>query len=251
MYLFWNQNHTFSVNLFNRKGWVLGLFLFGSYLFQTLGLKYTTPSNAAFITSLSVILVPLVLVAKGKKLSTLNIISFSIATVGLALLTINFANFKLNLGDIIVLGTAICLAIQIVYTDQFVKDTSPIDLTIAQLLCTTILSLLVAVIFESNNYAMIQTYSNAVFFALLLTALFATIYAFFVQTFSQKSINPILIAIIFTFEPVFALLTSLWVGEETVTIIRVAGMTLILVATFLAILQENRRSSNQSKPVNS
>jgi len=42
-------------------GFVLGLFLFAGYLFQTWGLVYTTPSKSAFLTGFSVILVPLVL----------------------------------------------------------------------------------------------------------------------------------------------------------------------------------------------
>ena len=241
IYSFFTKNkHKIEINVFNTKGWLLGLFLFGSYLFQTIGLTYTTPSNAAFITSLSVILVPLVLILKGKKLNPLNIASFIIATIGLAFITIEFSTLQFNIGDIIVLGTAVCLAIQIVYTDQFVKIESPIDLTISQLLCTTVLSFLSAVLFEIKDFKMIQTYSEPVYFALILTALFATIYGFFVQTYSQETVNPILIAIIFTFEPVFALLISLWVGEEMLNITKVVGMGLIVLATVLAIIQENR-----------
>ena len=241
IYSFFTKNaHNIRINVFNTKGWFLGLFLFGSYLFQTIGLTLTSPSNAAFITSLSVILVPLVLILKGNKLSPLNIASFIIATIGLTLITIEFSTLQFNIGDIIVLGTAICLAIQIVYTDQFVKTDSPMDLTIAQLLCTTVLSFLSAIFFELKDFKMIQTYSEPVYFALILTAIFATIYGFFVQTYSQETVNPILIAIIFTFEPIFALLISLWVGEEILNITRIIGMGLIVLATILAIIQENR-----------
>ena len=177
----------------------------------------------------------MVLILKGKKLNPLNIASFIIATIGLAFITIEFSTLQFNIGDIIVLGTAVCLAIQIVYTDQFVKIESPIDLTISQLLCTTVLSFLSAVLFEIKDFKMIQTYSEPVYFALI-----ATIYGFFVQTYSQETVNPILIAIIFTFEPVFALLISLWVGEEMLNITKVVGMGLIVLATILGVIQENR-----------
>ena len=40
------------------KGIIIGLALFGGYAFQTLGLNYTTATNSAFITGLSVVLVP-------------------------------------------------------------------------------------------------------------------------------------------------------------------------------------------------
>ncbi len=228
-----------KINIFNKKGWFLGIFLFGSYLFQTIGLNYTTPSNAAFITSLSVILVPMVLFLKGQKISKLNIISFTLATIGLTLITINFTTFQLNFGDIVVLGTAVSLAFQIVFTDEFVKDNSPLELTISQLLCTTVLSLTAALLFEAKDFESVPAFSGSVIFALLFTALLATIYGYFAQTKAQEIVNPIVIAIIFTFEPIFALLISLWVGEETLNLIKVAGMALILSATILAVIKEN------------
>src|SRR5580698_10559119 len=42
-----------------RAGLWLGIFMFGGYAFQTLGLLGTTPSKAAFITGSSVVLVPI------------------------------------------------------------------------------------------------------------------------------------------------------------------------------------------------
>ncbi|RYD03957.1 hypothetical protein N752_17900 [Desulforamulus aquiferis] len=42
-----------------KAGIIIGIFLFAGYAFQTVGLKYTTASNAGFITGLAVILVPL------------------------------------------------------------------------------------------------------------------------------------------------------------------------------------------------
>lgn len=40
------------------RGSIVGIFLFFAYAFQTAGLKYTTASNAGFITGFSVVLVP-------------------------------------------------------------------------------------------------------------------------------------------------------------------------------------------------
>ena len=236
-----------SINIFNSHGWILGIFLFGGYLFQTIGLSYTSPSNAAFITSLSVILVPIVLILKGSKLNKTTISAFTIATIGLALLTINFSSFQINIGDVIVLGTAISVAIQIVLTGEYVKNESALELSLAQLLCMTVLSLILALIFEMNDFKLINEYSTNIIFAILFTALFATVYAYVIQTYSQKTVNPIVIAIIFTFEPIFALLYSLWLQEEVLTIIRVVGMVLILSATFMAILQENKGQKEELK----
>jgi len=40
------------------SGVILGIWLFGGYAFQTIGLLYTTSSKAGFITGLSVVLIP-------------------------------------------------------------------------------------------------------------------------------------------------------------------------------------------------
>jgi drug/metabolite transporter (DMT)-like permease len=180
------------------------------------------------------------LVFNGKKLSTYVILANLIATIGLALLTIDFSNFSINIGDIIVLGTAVSIAIQILLTDKFVKDEKVIILTLSQFFNMALLSFIVAVIFEPVFFISFDNFSNTVWIALLVTVIFATIYAFLVQTFAQKdTINPSLIAIIFAFEPVFALIYSLFVGEETLGIIRLLGMTLILLATFIVIKKED------------
>lgn len=53
------------VSGFNRisvlRGLAAGSALLLGYLFQTLGLKYTTASNAGFITGLSVVIVPIIM----------------------------------------------------------------------------------------------------------------------------------------------------------------------------------------------
>ena len=57
-------------------GFILGLFLFAGYLFQTWGLVYTTPSKSAFLTGFSVILVPVILMLSSLR-RRLNFPSFS------------------------------------------------------------------------------------------------------------------------------------------------------------------------------
>ena len=110
---------------------------------------------------------------------------------------------------------------------------------------TTVLSLLTALIFEFRSFQPVQNFSEQVVVALVFTALLATFYGYLVQTGSQKIVSPLLIAIIFTFEPIFAFLISLWVGEEVLSIIRVLGMILIIIATIMAIYQENVKKNNQ------
>src|SRR5690348_5943867 len=42
-----------------KHGFILGVFLWVQYIFQTLGLKYTTASNSGFITGLFILFLPI------------------------------------------------------------------------------------------------------------------------------------------------------------------------------------------------
>src|SRR5579864_7613965 len=82
---------------------ILGAFLFGGYIFQTSGLNYTTPSKAAFITGSSVILVPLIMLLQGARMTTANIAGALLGLAGLYFLVLPSGLSAVNRGDIMVL----------------------------------------------------------------------------------------------------------------------------------------------------
>jgi drug/metabolite transporter (DMT)-like permease len=112
--LFFYPNQLKSLNWkMIAAGVILGVWLFSGYLFQTVGLLYTTSSKAGFITGLSVVLVPLFsyFILK-QKVSLQAILGISLATIGLYFLTFGDTN-GFNIGDILVLFCAISFALQI------------------------------------------------------------------------------------------------------------------------------------------
>jgi drug/metabolite transporter (DMT)-like permease len=92
------------------KGALAGIFLFLGYAFQTIGLQYTTASNAGFITGLSVVIVPLLIAICRKKLPRASItVGALCAVIGLALMSIQ-DGFTVNPGDPAVLICAFSYA---------------------------------------------------------------------------------------------------------------------------------------------
>ena len=90
-------------NLFNltkleiNAGLVSGLFLFGGYAFQNFGLIHTTASKSAFITSVSVLMVPVLLhLFKIQKIKLKIWVAVLIATFGLYIL-LNPAGGNMNI----------------------------------------------------------------------------------------------------------------------------------------------------------
>lgn len=191
-------------------GAILGLLLFIGYLCQTIGLLYTTASNAAFITGLSVVLVPIFSALFLKKRPPLQaVIGIIAASIGLFFLTTK-GSFTFNRGDLIVFICAVAFALQIVFTEKYTLQFSSLPLTIIQLGTVAVLSFTFGISLEGAKSADWHTLMQPdVLLVILFMGLVATAAAFLLQTILQKETPATHVGIIYIMEPVFAALTSL------------------------------------------
>jgi drug/metabolite transporter (DMT)-like permease len=219
-------------------GIILGAFLFIGYAFQTLGLVFTTPSKAGFVTGLSVVMVPLFLFIFFKRSPSKGAITGSIlAAIGLYLLMAGHSQ-AFNIGDAFVFICAFGFALHIIYTDFFTKKASLLLLTTVQLCTVGILSMGCAFMFENPKVILLNGVlgNKEVITALLITSLLATLLAFITQTYAQRYTTPSRVAIIFTLEPVFAAICSyLWIGERLGSL-AIAGSGLIVIGMLFSEL---------------
>jgi drug/metabolite transporter (DMT)-like permease len=214
-------------------GMVIGIFLFLSYAFQTVGLKYTTASNAGFITGFSVALVPLFsALIFSTRPEPESIAGVVLAAVGLFLLSYN-GSFSLNKGDMLVLLCAVCVAFHIITVGFYSGKSNAVRITIVQIAVVTILSSVCAVFFETP-----QIPSGAsVWRALLVTSIFATVGAYIVQNTMQQFTSPTHTALVFTAEPVFAGIFGYWLLGEQLAVTAIAGCALILAGMCISELR--------------
>ena len=188
-----------------------GFFLFIGYAFQNFGLMITTASKSAFITSVSVLMVPFILfVLKIQKINLKTWLAVFIATVGLYLLLIPGEN-KLNIGDILTFGCAISFAMHIVIQDKYIKKTIRIlPFFFIQALFVTILSFFNALILETQSII----WSNQLLIAILTTGILATFVAILIMIWAQKILKPTETALIFSLEPVAATIFAIIFASE-------------------------------------
>jgi drug/metabolite transporter (DMT)-like permease len=227
------------------SGIMLGFWLFIGYAFQTLGLLYTTSSKAGFITGLSVVLVPLLMLGILKQRPSLNSIAgVSAATAGLYLLTMSDVS-SLNIGDGFVLICAAGFALHIVFTGKFSSSYPTLLLTMIQIATVGALSAISAVLFEDWKRAFNPEviFSANVLIALLVTSILATALAFFIQTNFQKHTTATRVALIFAMEPVFAAITAYFWADERLTYIALAGCVLIFAGMVFAELPSGKFES--------
>jgi drug/metabolite transporter (DMT)-like permease len=190
-------------------GAVIGLALFAGYGFQTVGLQYTTASNAGFITGMAVVLTPL---PAGLLLrqwpSRWPAVGALLAVTGLALLSLE--RLEVRRGDALVLGCAFAFAVHILLLGRYAPRHPSYQLAVVQLAVTGVLALCWATAAGDLRVPG----SGQVWVALAITTVLASAGGFLVQTRAQRDVSPTRTAIILTMEPVFAGLFAFWLAGE-------------------------------------
>ncbi len=206
-------------------GFVAGLCLFAGYWLQTLGLRYTTPSKSAFLTGLSIVMVPLLVAAFHRRLpAPAEIAGVAAATLGMGLLTLEGGLGSMNPGDALTLGCAAGFALHILAIGHWAPRVDYQALTLVQIATATLLCALTFWWAEPSYLRL----TPRVLAALAVTGLLATALAFSVQAWAQQRTTPTHTALMFALEPVFAWVTSfLWTGER-LSLRQAAGAVLIL-----------------------
>ncbi|EGW38432.1 DMT family transporter [Desulfosporosinus sp. OT] len=227
-FLWFQKTHISTKELL--KGVPLGVFLFSGYAWQTVGLQYTTASNAGFITGLSIVIVPTLVTITTRKLPRpsllLGILS---ALVGLALLSLG-DHFQLNKGDLMVLVCALSFALHIFFVGRYAPQTNATVLASVQILTVSILSGIFSLILPQPTIH----FTSTAWLALLVTAVPATSLAFFVQTKMQQFTTSTHTALIFSMEPVFSAVTAFFLAGEVFTLKGLTGAGLVLGGMLIA-----------------
>jgi len=237
--LFWRSVR--SLNL--RAVWAggqIGLFMLGGYIFQTAGLKYTTPSKAAFITGCSVVLVPLLLALFGLRRITGWIWAGAVAALaGLYFLTVPPEGLGgLNRGDPIVFLCAVMFALHIIFVGRHIERHSVGALSFVQVATTALLSAALLPVFAVTHWEVPKLHwTGSLVIAILVTAIGSTVIGFSFQVWAQQYASPSHTAILVSLEPVLAAVTSLALRREHFGARMIAGATLVFVGIVLAELK--------------
>ena len=216
------------------QSFVLGALLAGYMIFQVVGLRETSASNSAFITSLSVLVVPFLSAAFLKKAPTVsNWTGVALAIFGLVFVTgIHQGLSVLTVGDGLTFLCAVCVALHIIVADNFLKESDPILLGVGQIVAAFIISIIAWTIQTPQSFLAVE-YTGTLITSIVLTAVFCTCFAFTGQIVVQKHLPPARVAVIFTLEPVFAYFYALFIPgpggvTEPLTWAKLLGCILIV-----------------------
>ncbi len=215
----------------------VGVFMAGGYAFQTAGIARTTPSKAAFITGVSVVLVPLFLAAFWRKrIGAWAWGGAAASFAGLYFLTVPREGIAdLNRGDLLVMVCAVLYALQIIFIARYTGKYSLGALSCLQVILAGALSTIAVPIFNVAGWEpFFVRFTFQMEFGVIVTAIFTTAIAYPLLVWGQRHTTATNTALILTAEPVFAAMTSYVVLHERLGGRPLAGAVLILAGICVA-----------------
>ncbi|MFL2894273.1 MAG: DMT family transporter [Candidatus Pelagibacter sp.] len=222
----------------NRKKFLylsisIGFFLFLASALQQISLLYTDVANAAFFTIFYVPMVPLlVFILYKKKVHWSVWPSVILCVMGGYLLT-NFYDASVRLGDLLVVIGAVFWSLHIIFIGEIVEDFDlPITVGLIQTFIVSLLSFSIGISYEDFIIENILNETYEILYAGILSGGFA----FVLQIYAQKNINPAPAAIIFSLEGVFATIAAWFILNQILNINNILGCVFILAGVLLSQL---------------
>lgn len=223
-----------------KGGILIGLFLFLAFYVQTVGLKYTTPSNNAFITASNVVMVPFIWWVISKKRPSIKIfVSSFLCLIGIGILSLNFSQgFSFQVGDLLTLLCAFLFACQIVATGILAKQMDTKVVVFLQFAVATVCGFIMFMLTDRNFTAFASPKGMA---AVIYLGVFSTCLCYFLQTTAQQHVDSSKAAIILATESLFGTIFSVALGYDRLTINMVIGGMIILASIILPELQLSKK----------
>jgi drug/metabolite transporter (DMT)-like permease len=216
-----------------------GFALYAAVAFQQAGLVTTTAGNAGFITSLYVIIVPLVLwIFWHEKPSPMMGIAIFFALAGGFLLSTG-GIFQIVRGDILIFVGSFFWAMHVIVVAKAQGRISPLPFALGQFVFCGILNFVTGLFIEHPSKADVLL----VIPAILYTAIFSIALGFTFQVLAQKHTPPNDAALILSLEAVFAAISGWVFLHETLLPVQGIGCALILFAVILVQIKKGKMRS--------
>lgn len=206
-------------------GVVCGLCLFAASSLQQFGILYTSVGKAGFITTLYIILVPIIGIFFKRKVSVVVWIGATLAVVGMYLLCVS-ETMSINKGDIFAFCCAIVFAFHILSVDYFAPKTNGIVLSCLQFLASGTCAMVCAFIFERPTF--IEITSGIV--PLLYVGIMSSGVAYTLQILGQKNAEPTIASLIMSLESAVSVLGGWLILHEKLTAKELLGCLMMFVA---------------------
>ncbi|MDO4936947.1 MAG: DMT family transporter [Sutterellaceae bacterium] len=213
-------------------GIVCGTVLFISESLQQFGLLYTTVGKAGFLTSLYIVIVPILGIFVGRKTGFLVWISVVIAAIGLYFLCMPAGSFSLAIGDSLVLACALSFSFHILVIDRYAPLVDCVRMSCVQFFAGSLWGFILMMIFEPPTMEALQ----AALPAMLYAGIMSNGIAYTLQVIAQNGVHPTLASLIMSLESVVSVICGWLIMNQALSARELFGCVLMLGAIVLAQL---------------
>jgi drug/metabolite transporter (DMT)-like permease len=251
--IFWRQLKKITGGMVKKAG-VLSLILTIDMVLNKEGIGLLSASNASFLSALTIIVVPLLMLLLRVKPTKNNMLGALIIVLGLGL-TSRFAisGFK-NMGTLFMLLGCLSGAVYTIASCRFAKEENPLLIGIVQMIFTALSGFALWLIEEPSTFLSIE-YTKTLLSSIFILAFFTRAYAYIMLMFSQKYASPINVTVIASTEPVITLLFAVMIpaafgGTEKLTLFSLSGAMIIALGAVVAgtdFLQQKEKTEKEAE----
>ena len=218
-------------------GGICGCALFVAASLQQIGLVYTDPGKAGFLTAMYIVLVPMLGIFVHRRPGLNAVISVVLALVGLYLLSFMGVT-SINVGDLFLIGGALGFAVQILLIDRFAQDLDGLRLNCVQALVVAVLSVPFMLLTEELDMGNIL----ACWLPLGFAGILSMGVAYSLQIVGQKNLEPTTASLIMSLESVFAALGGWLILHNTMTPRELCGCGLVFAGVIISQLPTKKQT---------
>lgn len=234
-----------------KCGFLLSFALTSMFIFNVVGIKYTTSVRASFFTCLSFLMVPILNNIMYKvKISKIIGISAIICLIGMFLLcyTPGMGGISLNLGDVLCILASAAGSLHIIFVEKVSKN-ERVDSTLFTVVLMAFISLWGTIIGLFMGDFSYQDAGSVHLIAIVLMGLLCSAVAFTLQSNFEAIVPANRVGVIFSLEPASGCILSVLLLKETMTLTSWSGAAIIMLSIFYMEYANNKQSKIKKEDI--
>lgn len=216
-----------------KHGLLLGVLLGIAFYAVMIGLRGTTTGNAGFLLGCTSVFVPLLCALKSRKWTFRILLAAAVSVSGIGLMTLQ-SGFRLRPGDLFCMLSALLYSFYIILAGGFLRNDNPLRIGVIQFSGAAAAAGAGALI--SGETAFLPA-TLPVCGEILFLGIFCSAAGFMLQMSAQKKLSPEYVSLLYSSEPVFAMILGLIFLAEPLSAGRLGGAALILCGILLSSLR--------------
>lgn len=216
-----------------KHGLLLGVLLGIAFYAVMIGLRGTTTGNAGFLLGCTSVFVPLLCALKSRKWTFRILLAAAVSVSGIGLMTLQ-SGFRLRPGDLFCMLSALLYSFYIILAGGFLRNDNPLRIGVIQFSGAAAAAGAGALI--SGETAFLPS-TLPVWGEILFLGIFCSAAGFMLQMSAQKKLSPEYVSLLYSSEPVFAMILGLIFLAAPLSAGRLGGAALILCGILLSSLR--------------